>query len=811
MALSAIHGYPRIGAQRELKRATERYWDGRLSREELEETGRELRLDAWRRMHDASIDLIPSNTFSFYDHVLDTTAMVGAVPARYGWDPAGASDRGTGGASAGGNSGGGAVDLDLYFAMARGAQDARSGLDVTAMEMTKWFDTNYHYLVQELSAGTRFRLASTKPLDEYLEARAAGIETMPVLLGPLTYLLLGKGHDERGAVDHDFDRLSLLPQLLEVYSALLGRLRDAGAQWVQLDEPALVLDRTPEELAALRTAYETLAAAAGSASGASEGDHSASGDSANVGMQLLVQTYFGDVDNAYHALAALPVAAIGLDFHRGQRNIDLLRRHGPPGGKRLVAGVVDGRNVWINDLTASLELLSELGSLVGEDRLIVASSCSLMHAPVELEREERLDPDLRSWLAFANQKVEEVATLARALDDREQAAERFAANAAALESRRRSERVNNPRVRERVASTSEADYRRRGSVTERRTAQRARFALPAFPTTTIGSFPQTPELRRARSRRESGDLDEAEYDRVIEDEIERVIRLQEEIGLDVLVHGEPERNDMVEHFGERLDGFAFTRFGWVQSYGSRYVKPPIIFGDVARPGPMTVRWARYAQSLTERPVKGMLTGPVTILNWSFVRDDQPRSETCRQIALAIRDEVMDLEDAGIGVIQIDEPALREGLPLRRGDWTSYLGWAVPCFRLATSGVRDETQVQTHMCYAEFNEVIGAISDLDADVLLIENARSGAELLEVFRDFRYEKQIGPGVYDIHSPRVPTAEEMAAHLRDATAVLDRDLLWVNPDCGLKTRRYEETEPSLRHLVQAAKSMREQPPAG
>ena len=784
MVLSAIHGYPRIGRRRELKRATERYWDGDLSRNELEETGRALRLEAWRRMRDAGIDLIPSNTFSFYDHVLDTTAMVGAVPARYGWDPDGASE--------GGDGNGGAVDLDTYFAMARGAQDPESGVDVTAVGMTKWFDTNYHYLVPELSAATRFWLASTKPLDEYLEARAAGIETVPVLLGPFSYLLLGKGHGDSGAVDHAFDRLSLLPGLLEVYVELLGRLRDAGARWVQFDEPALVLDRASAELESLRGAYEALAGAAGSADG---------------GVKLMVQTYFGDLDESYHALASLPVAAIGLDFRRGRRNAELVRRHGLPGGKYLVAGVVDGRNVWINDLAASLDLLAELGSLVGEDRLVVSSSCSLLHVPIDVEREDRLDPELRSWLAFADQKVEEVATLARALEDREHAADQLAANAAALESRRRSARTNNPQLRQRVAATTEADYRRQGSVGERRAAQRARLDLPPFPTTTIGSFPQTPELRRARSRLDGSEIDQAEYEGVIEQEIENVIRLQEQIDLDVLVHGEPERNDMVEYFGQQLDGFAFTRFGWVQSYGSRYVKPPIIFGDVSRPQPMTVRWAQFAQSLTDRPVKGMLTGPVTILNWSFVRDDQPRAESCRQIALAIRDEVADLEAARIAVIQIDEPALREGLPLRRADWTLYLGWAVPCFRLATSGVRDETQIQTHMCYSEFNEVIAAISDLDADVLLIENARSGAELLEVFRDYRYEKQIGPGVYDIHSPRVPTAEEMVAQLREAAAVLDRALLWVNPDCGLKTRRYEETVPSLRHLVQAAKEMRAQ----
>ena len=772
MALSAVIGYPRIGPRRELKRVTEAYWDGEASREDLEETARALRLGAWRRMREAGIDLIPSNSFTFYDQMLDTTAMVGAVPPRYGWDPERAP--------------GGMVDLDTVFAMARGAQDPAAGVDVVAMEMTKWFDTNYHYIVPEFSAATRFRLASTKPVDEYLEARRAGFETVPVLVGPLTYLLLGKGHDADGVVDHGFDRLSLLPQLIEVYAEVLRRLRDAGARWVRFDEPVLVQDRTAAELQALRSAYERLAQVAGQ-------------------TRLLVQTYFGDVDDAYSTLVSLPVAGIGLDCHRGRRNVERLRRHGVPGGKYLFAGVVDGRNVWLNDLGASLALLEELGAIVGEDRLVVSSSCSLQHVPIDVEREDRLDPELRSWLAFANQKLDEVATLARALTDRKAVADELAANAAALESRRRSPRTNNPRVRERVAATTEGDYRRHGDVEQRRAAQRHRLALPPFPTTTIGSFPQTSELRRARRQLDARELDEAGYERVIEQEIERVIRLQERIGLDVLVHGEPERNDMVEYFGEQLDGFAFTRFGWVQSYGSRYVKPPIVFGDVARRGPMTVRWARYAQSLSDRPVKGMLTGPVTILNWSFVRDDQPRAESCRQIALAIRDEVRDLEAAGISVIQIDEPALREGLPLRQADWTAYLGWAVPCFRLATAGVADGTQIHTHMCYAEFNDVIGPISDLDADVLLIENARSGAELLEVFSAYRYDKEVGPGVYDIHSPRVPSTAEMVQRLREATAVLDPARLWVNPDCGLKTRRYEETVPALEHMVAAARALR------
>ena len=774
MTQSMIVGYPRIGRSRELKRATERYWDERVTREELLETGAALRLEAWERMRDAGIDLIPSNTFSYYDHVLDTSAMVGAVPARYDWD----AESGT-------------IDLDLYFAMARGEQDATR--DVTAMEMTKWFDTNYHYIVPEFTADQRFALISTKPLSEYLEAREAGIETVPVLLGPVSYLLLGKVHGSDGEVDHDFDRLSLLDALLPVYEELLRRLAAAGAAWVQIDEPTLVLDRTREELKALGGALQRLAAASGD-------------------TKLLVQTYFGELDAAYYTLLDAPIDGIGLDLVRGQRNLELVRRHGTR-GKHLAAGVVDGRNVWINDLASSRSTLQELRDIVGADRLLVSTSCSTMHVPIDIDREgseheSELDDELRSWLAFANQKIVEVSMLSRSLDGGDEAAvaAAFAANEAALGSRRTAERTNDEAVRDRLMATRAADYSRPGSVLERQSAQSARLGLPRFPTTTIGSFPQTPELRRTRRSHNRRETSTEDYETAIEAEIERVIRLQEEIGLDVLVHGEPERNDMVEYFGERLDGFAFTRFGWVQSYGSRYVKPPIIFGDVSRPTPMTVRWATYAQSLTDRPVKGMLTGPVTILNWSFVRDDQPRAETCRQIALAIRDEVVDLEAAGIQVIQIDEPALREGLPLRQSDWTAYLAWSVACFRLAASGVRDDTQIHTHMCYAEFNDIIEAISDLDADVISIENSRSDAELLEVFRNFEYDKGIGLGVYDIHSPRVPPSEEMAHRLEQAKEHVAERLIWVNPDCGLKTRRYEETVPSLEHLVAAAHQLRE-----
>ncbi len=770
MCRSSISGYPRIGERRELKRALEGYWDGEVGRDDLLETARALRLEAWRRMRDSGIDLIPSNTFSFYDHVLDTTAMVGAVPPRYH----GASD------------GVSPVDLDVYFAMARGRQDG--SYDVPAMEMTKWFDTNYHYIVPEFTRDQRFSLVSRKPVDEYEEARAAGIETMPVLLGPVTYLLLGKVLGRDGKVDRGFERLSLLEGLLPVYAQVLRALNTAGARWVQFDEPVLVQDRTPSELAAVRLAYERLAAAAG-------------------GTRLVVQTLFGELDEAFDAVANLPVAGIGMDFVHGPRTLARVRRSGL-GDKHLFAGIVDGRNVWINDLAASLETLRELRRLVGDDRLVVSTSCSLLHVPIELRLEQRLDPELVSWLAFGNQKIDEVALLVRALHAPADRAVRdaLATNAAALASRRTSLRTHDRAVRDRAASTTAADYRRAGDAETRRLAQQARLGLPAFPCTTIGSFPQTPELRHTRAAFTRGDFGRADYDRAIAREIEQVIRLQESLDLDVLVHGEPERSDMVEYFGQQLEGYAFTRFGWVQSYGSRCVRPPIVFGDVSRPAPMSVRWSRYAQSLTDRPVKGMVTGPVTMLNWSFVRDDQPRAETCRQIALAIRDEVVDLEAAGIRVIQIDEPALREGLPLRRRDWAEYLAWAIPSFRLAACGVRNDTQIHTHMCYAAFDDIIEAISDMDADLISIESSRSGADSLEAFREFEYDKQIGPGVYDVHSPRVPSRDEIAERLRRAAAIVPAHLLWVNPDCGLKTRRYEEAVSALRHMVEAAKALRQ-----
>ncbi len=761
MAISSILGYPRIGRDRELKHACESFWKGSLPEAALRETGATLRRAHWAAQRRAGIDLIPVNDFSFYDQVLDAIALVGAVPERYQWQ-------------------GETVDLAAYFAMARGAQQA--GLDVTAMEMTKWFDTNYHYIVPEWHAGQRFRLASTKPFDELAEAQAAGVPAKPVLVGPFTLTLLGKAGDEGGNLDLLGETLD---GVVEVYGEVIERLAAAGASWIQLDEPCLVQDRTLEELAALRRAYTRLAARKGAA-------------------RLLVATYFGHVGESYESLAALPVDAVGLDLVRGRENLDLLRGHGFPGDKLLAAGVVDGRNVWRTNLEAALDVLDAVSTLVPPERLIVTPSCSLLHVPYDATREEGLDAEVRGWLAFAEQKLAEVVTLTRALNEgRTAVAAELRASAAAARERATSPRARDATVQARMAGDGAAA---RPSYAQRRQVQRAKLNLPLLPTTTIGSFPQTAQVRRVRRRFEAGEITEREYDRFIEEAIADAIARQEELGLDVLVHGEFERNDMVQYFGEQLSGFAFTRHGWVQSYGSRCVRPPIIYGDVSRPAPMTVRWSAYAQSITEKPVKGMLTGPVTILNWSFVRNDQPRSETCRQIALALKDEVADLERAGLRAIQIDEPALREGLPLRKADWEAYLAWAVACFKLAASGAGPATQVHTHMCYSAFDDIIDAIAALDADVLSIENSRSGGELLRVFRRTGYDKEIGPGVYDIHSPRVPGEDEIVAMLRATLEVLPADRVWVNPDCGLKTRTWDEVTPALAHMVAAARRLRD-----
>lgn len=761
MALATIPGFPRIGRRRELKRALEGYWAGKRGATELAEIGATIRKSNWSAQMDAGIDLVPVNDFSLYDAMLDTTAMAGAVPKRFGWR-------------------GGGVGLDDYFAMARGSL---GGTPAPAMDMTKWFDTNYHYLVPELAAGQQFTLSTDKPFVELDEARAAGVPAKPVLIGPVTYLLLGRVRDG------EVGPLSLLDALLPVYTEVIARLAAGGAEWIQLDEPALVLDRTPEELAAVNHAYAALNEAKGAA-------------------KLLVQTAYGHVGEAYQTLVALPVDGIGLDLsERGRGNLDLIDQHGFPNGKWLAAGVVDGRNIWTNDLAASFGLLRRVMRHVPSRRLMVSASCSLLHVPYDTRMESGLPPEIVPWLAFADQKLAEVVTLTRAVNEGEAiVAEQLAQNRAAMQSAQASPLRRNAAVRQRLDGLPADADRRALPYAERSRKQRERLHLPPLPTTTIGSFPQTGEIRTARSSADTGELSERDYETFLERQISAVIARQEALGLDVLVHGEPERNDMVQYFGEQLDGFAFTHLGWVQSYGSRCVRPPIIYGDVARPRPMTVRWARFAQDQTEKPVKGMLTGPVTILNWSFVRDDQPREATCRQIALAIRDEVADLDAAGIAVIQIDEPALREGLPLRHADQADYLRWSVACFRLAAAGARPETQVQTHMCYSEFGEIFHDIEALDADVLLIEHARSGEELLEVFRTEGYDKGIGPGIYDVHSPRVPDVPELRGALRSILSVLPADQVWVNPDCGLKTRKPEEVWPALENMVAAARAVRE-----
>lgn len=751
-------GFPRIGAQRELKKAVELFWQGRSTEAELLAAGRALRETHWRKQKEAGIDLVPSNDFSFYDQMLDLTCLLGNVPERFRSDD-------------------GSISINTYFALARG-RESSCGCG-SACEMTKWFDTNYHYIVPEFSSSTGFSLTGSKPFDEFLEAKSLGIHTKPVLIGPLTYLYLGKG------TEAGFDWLTLLEKLLPVYAEILRRLSELGATWVQLDEPILALDLDESWQAAFAQAYQKLRLAAPK-------------------LSLLVATYFGELRENLTVATNLPVDALHIDLTRGGAELDEVLRH-LPGNKHLSLGVVDGRNIWRNDFESSLVQITRAQRVLSPERLLIAPSCSLLHVPVALRQETTLDDEVKSWLAFAEEKLREVRSLADLAAGRGDAVAAYK-NRVAIHSRRASSRTYRSDVRARCAAVLPSDSQRTTPFAERLKRQQAELGLPHFPTTTIGSFPQTTEVRQARSRWKRGELSDADYTAFLREQTAECVKFQEDIGLDVLVHGEFERNDMVEYFGEQLDGFAFTAFGWVQSYGSRCVKPPIIFGDVQRPTPMTVEWSAYAQSLTSRPMKGMLTGPVTILQWSFVRDDIPRSETTKQIALAIRDEVCDLEAAGLKVIQIDEPALREGLPLRRSDWSTYLDWAGQAFRLSASGVRDETQIHTHMCYCEFNDIIASIAALDADVISIETSRSQMELLEAFVTFRYPNGIGPGVWDIHSPRVPTTEEMSRLLQKASDVLPTENLWVNPDCGLKTRGWKETKEALVNLVAAAHSLRE-----
>ncbi|MFE6719760.1 5-methyltetrahydropteroyltriglutamate--homocysteine S-methyltransferase [Streptomyces albidoflavus] len=757
-ARSTVYGYPRQGQHRELKKAVEGYWKGRVDADALKETAAELRRANWAQLAEAGIDEVPTGDFSYYDHVLDTSVMVGAVPPRHR----------------------AAVDadpLDGYFAMARGNQD------VAPLEMTKWFDTNYHYLVPELGPDTVFTADSGKQVAELTEALALGHTARPVLVGPVTYLLLAK---PAPGVAEDFEPLTLLDRLLPVYAEVLGDLRAAGAEWVQLDEPALVQDRTPAELNAAARAYHDLGALTDR-------------------PKLLVASYFDRLGEALPVLAKAPVEGLALDFtEAAAANLEDLAAVGGLPGKRLVAGVVNGRNIWINDHEKSLATLATLLGLAG--RVDVAASCSLLHVPLDTAPERELDPQILRWLAFARQKTAEIVTLAKGLAQGTGAvAAEIAANRAALASRASSSLTRDPAVRARTAAVTEADARRPQPYPERAVAQRERLRLPLLPTTTIGSFPQTGEVRTARADLRAGRIDAAGYEERIAAEIAEVIAFQEKAGIDVLVHGEAERNDMVQYFAEQLTGYLATQHGWVQSYGTRYVRPPVLAGDISRPAPMTVGWTTYAQSLTERPVKGMLTGPVTMLAWSFVRDDQPLGETAAQVALALRDEVADLEAAGTAVIQVDEPALRETLPLRAADRPAYLEWATRAFRLTTGGVAPATQIHTHMCYAEFGDIVQAIDDLDADVISLEAARSHMEVAHELAAHGYPREAGPGVYDIHSPRVPGAEEAAALLREGLAAIPAERLWVNPDCGLKTRGWPETRASLENLVAAARTVR------
>ncbi|MFF2364150.1 5-methyltetrahydropteroyltriglutamate--homocysteine S-methyltransferase [Streptomyces sp. NPDC058122] len=759
-ARATVHGYPRQGPDRELKKAIEGYWKGRVTGEALHRAAADLRATNWRRLTDAGIDEVPTGDFSYYDHVLDTTVMVGAMPARH-------------------RAALEADDLAGYFAMARGTQD------VAPLEMTKWFDTNYHYLVPELGPDTVFTADSTKQVAELNEALALGLGARPVLVGPVTYLLLAK---PAPGVPADFEPLTLLDRLLPVYAEVLADLRAAGAEWIQLDEPALVQDRTPAELDAAAHAYDALG-------------------SLTDRPKLLVASYFGRLGDALPVLAKAPVDGLALDFtDAGAANLDALAAVGGLPGKRLVAGVVNGRNIWINDLGKSL---ATLGTLLGlADRVDVSASCSLLHVPLDTTAERDIDPQLLRWLAFARQKTAEIVALAKGLGlGTDAIAGELAANRADLASRVNSPITHDPVVRARTAAVADADGRRPQPYAERAAAQRAHLGLPLLPTTTIGSFPQTDELRTARADLRKGRIDAAGYEERIKAEIQEVVSFQEKAGLDVLVHGEPERNDMVQYFAEQMTGYLATQHGWVQSYGTRYVRPPILAGDISRPEPMTVRWTTYAQSLTSRPVKGMLTGPVTMLAWSFVRDDQPLGDTARQVALALRDEVNDLEAAGTSVIQVDEPALRETLPLRGADRPAYLAWATEAFRLTTSDVRPETQIHTHMCYAEFGDIVQAIDDLDADVISLEAARSHMQVARELAAHGYPREAGPGVYDIHSPRVPSTAEAAELLRTGLKAIPAERLWVNPDCGLKTRGWPETRASLENLVAAAREVREE----
>lgn len=761
MVFASNLGFPRIGAKRQLKRALEQYWAGRSTEAELIGAGKQLRLDAWKFQSSQQVNIIPSNDFSFYDHVLDTIAMLGAVPKRFRWN-------------------GDQVDLRTYFLMARGsvhqhAQSNGMSVDVPAMEMTKWFNTNYHFIVPEIEEDRRFKLASLKFLHEYVEAAEHGIQTRPVLLGPVSFLYLAKG---TGLL-----RQHLLESIVDVYVEALVKLKNAGAQSVQIDEPCLVLDLNENATRAFRSAYRKLSEA---------------------NLPITVATYFGPAGRNLSLALELPISGIHVDLVDGKDDLDSLLSSIPT-HMHLSAGVVDGRNVWASNLNATADLLESIAEKIGTERLIVAPSCSLLHLPVDVNLETRLPEEVRARLAFAKQKVQEISVLTDILcvgrSEHQELLSRNSkmfADSAAL-------RRSNSVVSRRIESITPDMSKRSSAYAVRRKQQERRFGLPLLPTTTIGSFPQTDEIREARKKWKTGELSTEQYELLMQGEIKNNIVLQEKMGLDVFVHGEPERTDMVEYFAEQLQGIAVTQHGWVQSFGSRYVRPPIIHADIHRPASMTVKWARFAQEQTRRPVKGMLTGPVTMMQWSFVRNDQPRRDTCAQLALAIRDEVAELESAGIKIIQIDEPAIREGLPLRRADWPAYLEWSTECFRLSSSGVADDTQIHTHMCYSEFGDMVRAIAEMDADVISIEAARSQMEFLDSLQQTGYPNEIGPGLFDIHSPRIPATQELDWLIEKALKVIPAEKLWINPDCGLKTRRWQEVIPALNAMVEVAQKAR------
>ncbi|KAL0058760.1 methionine-synthesizing 5-methyltetrahydropteroyltriglutamate--homocysteine methyltransferase [Marasmius tenuissimus] len=761
MVASSVLGFPRIGANREIKKVVEAYWAGKVSAEEVTKVSAEVKKTNWTELKQRGVDFIPSGDFSLYDHVLDHSAAFNAIPKRY--------------------QGQGLNALDTYFAMARGHQ--ANGVDVPAGEMKKWFDSNYHFLVPELDVSTEFKLNYNKALEEYKEAKALGVTTRPVVLGPITFLALAKATKE---AKEGFQPISLLPKLLPVYKQLLTELKSAGVEWVQLDEPILITDLGAGFESQYASAYPELV---------------------SVAPKILLTTFYGRLETNVNFLAKLPIAGLHIDLDRAPQQLDAAVAAVNSTSIVLSLGVVSGRSIWKTDFAAALKLVEKAVSALGQDRVLVSTASTLLHIPVTLANENKLTEEQKDWFSFALEKASEVATIAAAASGSQDSkvASAIEANRASIAKRRDFEKNSDDSIRKRVSSIKPEDYERKNPFATRREAQKS-LNLPKFPTTTIGSFPQTKEIRQARAKLGKGELSESEYDEFIKKEIESAVKFQERIGLDLLVHGEPERNDMVQYFGERLNGFVFTQNAWVQSYGSRYVRPPIVVSDVSRKGPITVQWSKYAQSLTKKPMKGMLTGPVTILNWSFPRVDISRELQAQQLALALRDEVVDLEAAGIKAIQVDEPAIREGLPLRRADWDAYLGWAGNTFKLSTAGVKDETQTHSHFCYSDFDDIFPQIQRLDADVISIEASKSDLKLINTFKRYGYSNSIGPGVYDVHSPRVPGDAEIQERLKAMLTHLDSTLLFVNPDCGLKTRGWKETEASLINLVNAARWARE-----